>query len=262
MRTVDDKILIASELPTTLLEEFSPQTNYDFIIATMVLENEYYKQYFLNHKKPFTILDNGAFEKGKAIPEEDYLRVIDELEPDIIVLPDERTEKNITIKRSTNFIETYKNRFPINKFMGVVQGKSLQEWEEVLQIYKSFGIEFIGVPYGTNDRVEFIRRHPDTKFHALGLKYLPEIFSLRTLRNVVSVDTSLPVKFAYQGLTFTYNGADVLTIDERPELNESLTATQTQYLEWNLNFLKYVCNRQTCVFLATSSPSHLVGGAF
>ena len=240
-----DRIKFSSEIPSKVLIA-NPQLleflDYDFVIASMYLEDAIYSNYYLSHRRPGTILDNGAFEIGESIAVNDYLEVIDELRPDIIVLPDSRQDWFITRDMVGEFVsrrpEEYKTSY---KFMGVLQGLEYEAWESLLSYYQKLNVDIIGIPYGVLDRVNFIRDHPDVEFHALGLRYFPELLSLRLLRNVVSIDTSLPVKYAVNQKLL--KDLDILTIDNRPSFGEGFDSKQVAHLIKNLKFVREVCDR-------------------
>lgn len=240
------RIKFSSEIPPKVLID-NPQLlkllDYDFVIASMYLDDAAYRNYYLSHQRAGVILDNGAFETGESIPVSDYIRVIDELRPAIIVLPDVRQDCNKTHLRVEEFaafkiFEDYKADY---KFMGALQGKSYAEWRSLLSLYQDLAVDIIGIPYGTLDRISFIRNHPEVKFHALGLQYFPELLSLRLLKNVVSIDTSLPVKYAANQKLL--RDLDPITIDERPSFGKGFNSRQMAYLIMNLEFIQEVCDR-------------------
>jgi len=239
----EDKILYSVELPTEMLQGFSQYIDYDFIIASTWLEDPAYREYYLNNKRDYTILDNGAFETGKSIPVNQYASIIKELDPDIIVIPDVRYSYENTIKVAEEFLQ-HEELSDIRRnrdLMGVLQGTSLADYENLLNYYKMHGANIIGIPYGIIDRVPFMRKHPETTFHVLGLPYFPELLSIRLLPNVDSIDSSLPVKFAYQNELFMHN--NIITVDARPPKGYEFTTTQSHYLRENLNMFRKLCDK-------------------
>lgn len=240
-----DQIKFAAEIPPKVLlthPQLRTFLDYDFVIASMYLESEEYKNYYLQNRRSGTVLDNGAFETGESIAVDAYVKVIDELRPEIVVLPDVRQNYQKTFSKVTEFFrEAPLDYFTTYQFMGVLQGKSYNDWDYLLEYYISQGIDLIGIPYGTLDRTNFIRQHPDVKFHALGLQYFPELFSLRLLANVVSIDTSLPVKCAYAHIIMRH--LNFITVDDRPDFEKGFDNQQLPFLECNLEFITNICNK-------------------
>lgn len=239
-----DRIKFSAEIPPKVLEaqpKLKQYLDYDFVIASMYLDSDAYRNYYLKNRRPGTILDNGAFETGSSIDTKVYLRVINELQPSIVVIPDVQHDCKQTLYRTNEFFDQLPSGFDVSCLMGALQGSSIQDFEELLEKYIRNGVQLIGIPYGVIDRVNFIQQHPEVKFHALGLQYFPELLSLRLLDNVVSIDTSLPVKFA-TNQNFLYD-LFPLTIKERPDFEKGFDTFQGSCLRWNLKFIWRVCNR-------------------
>lgn len=240
----------SSEIPPKVLIDH-PQLlqflDYDFVIASMYLESAAYKDYYLKHGRRNTmILDNGAFEKGESIATGDFLKVIDELQPGVVVIPDVRQNHTATHKKVISFFDDLPRKYKKkHKFMGVVQGTSYKQWDHLLRQYQKLGVDLIGIPYGTLDRISFIRQYPKVKFHVLGLQYFPELFSLNLLENVVSFDTSLPTKYAAKCQLLT--DSDYLTVDERPNFEHGFDTRQMHCLHQNLRVIKIICNRERTI---------------
>ena len=247
---MEGKILFASEIPSSLLVSYqrlvSQKTDYDFIIASIFLEDEAYNTFYKTRHRKGTILDNGAFENGAAIPTKKYLDVYNILKPDYLVIPDVRHNYKRTLKRAKEFFQVLPKKFDKSKLMGVLQGTNFDEYEKLLDFYKKKNISFIGIPYGTVDRVKFISDHPKIIFHVLGLPYAPELLSLRLLPNIISLDTSLPSKFAtHSYLISDYN---VLTVSERA-VDTVFDSTRLSCLNDNLDYLRQLCNRKTKILI-------------
>ncbi len=245
-----DRIKFSAEIPPKVLEaqsELKQYLDYDFVIASMYLDSEVYRNYYLMNKRPGTILDNGAFETGASIDTKVYLRVIEELQPSIVVIPDVQHDCEQTLFRANEFFTQLPPGFDMSCLMGALQGSSVQDFEDLLEKYVRNGVQLIGIPYGVIDRVNFIQQHPEVKFHALGLQYFPELLSLRLLKNVVSIDTSLPVKFA-TNQKFLYE-LFPLTIKERPDFEKGFDIFQGSCLRWNLKFIWRICDRTNKFFV-------------
>lgn len=192
------------ELPIKYLD-YSKFFDFDFVIASTCLEYPEYLEYFLNIKDNsprFTILDNGAFETGEAIKDEEYIALARRLQPDVLVVPDVYKDNAATGCRAINFFDLWKND-PIKdvELMGVLQGNS---WNVLVSMYQTLYApicKYVGLPYVTGiDRYQFLKANPEIlNVHILGVPTLTEICALKLLSNVSSIDSSLPVKCAKDG---------------------------------------------------------------
>ena len=192
-------MICSVELPIKYLE-YSDLFDYDFIIASTCLEHPEYLAYFMdapNGSHRFTILDNGAFETGEAIDDRVYIDLARKLRPNVLVVPDVYQDGHATISRATEFLKVWEaSPIPNVELMGVLQGDS---WSALVAMYQTVYIHrctYIGLPYATGvDRYQFLKAHPEIdNVHILGAPTLTEILALNLLPNVVSIDSSLPVK--------------------------------------------------------------------
>ena len=232
-------MLSSVELPIANLE-LSDRFDYDFVIASTCQEYYSYKEWYMDSDR-FMILDNGAFEKGEAVDDNEYLELALELKPDVLVIPDVLGDVHGTLQRYNNFMQLWKlHRIPDIKLMGVIQCSGNVDVAHIMgNMYYSNGVEWIGIPYYRSfmDRFSLIKEHPEwSNVHILGLPTLPEALSLQTLPNVKSCDSSLPVKCALQGerievvlYSSKYAKPDELHVDEN-------------LLSHNLDMFKAVCD--------------------
>jgi len=194
----------AVELPVNYLE-MSDLFDFDFVIASTCLEFPKYKEFYLSEehrsKSRFMILDNGAFEKGEAIEDKEYLDLARELKPNVLVIPDKVNDPHTTLMRYNIFMQAWKaNPIENCELMGVIHsGGTIHTAHIMGAMYYSNGIQWIGIPYFASglDRYSLIKANPEwPNVHILGLPTLPEALSLQMLPNVRSCDSSLPVKCA------------------------------------------------------------------
>lgn len=187
------------ELPTAYLD-YSDLFDYDFVIASVCLQDLTYYSHYKTCKKRYTILDNGAFEnKGNPLDTAVYYEVIKELKPDVVVIPDVLRDQAETAKRVSSFLDFWKtNKIEGVSLMGVLQGTSPSLLKSLHFYYQSVGVSFFGLPYINQiDRFQFLRANPHiTNVHILGAPNIGEVTALATLPQVVSIDTSLPVRLA------------------------------------------------------------------
>jgi len=238
------------ELPVKYLGEFSKYFSFDFVIASTCLTHPEYFEYYKT-KRRFTILDNGAFETGKAINDVDYLRIADALQPDILVIPDVYNDTMRTAQRSADFILTWKENkkaFLNTKLMAVLPGHSEMAVISMYEFYENLSedITWYGFPYsGRVDRFQVLKEHPEIEnVHILGLPSIPEALSLRGLSNVKSIDTSLPVKLTYMNRIITDNN---FTVDNDVKVPPSTNNLDEELLKINLKAYNDICDGWCCL---------------
>lgn len=152
---------INSELPLSLLNENNELNEYDFVLFHLYQSNREYREYFLNQRKTnpdrLMILDNSAYEffiKGENLDTREYRKCIMELKPDFYILPDVLMDKQQTLKNALRFTlimlaSPSCNREVMQKckYMAVVQGNSIEDILDCINIYKSKGIKNIAIPF-------------------------------------------------------------------------------------------------------------------
>jgi hypothetical protein len=234
------------ELPIKYLKNYSKYFDFDFIIASTCLEYPEYLDYFCARKKKrFTILDNGAFETGEAIPDEKYLELALKLQPDVLIIPDVFNNTSATLARFHSFMTNHycsKVYYGAKiQLMGVLQAQgSVDNAELLAQEYtiSSNSIDWIGIPYIAGlDRYQLIKRHPEWKnVHILGLPHLVEVKMLQELLNVKSIDTSLPVKICKEKeyLHSSFNSQEIV--------HPTDTNLGRDRLKWNLQYFTAMCH--------------------
>lgn len=239
-------MICSVELPIKYLD-YSKHFDFDFVIASTCLEYPEYMKYFVdtkNNSPRFTILDNGAFETGEAIKDEEYIELARKLQPDVLVVPDVYKDNVATGYRAVNFFNAWK-RDPIEdvELMGVLQGNS---WRVLISMYRIIYApvcKYIGLPYATSiDRYQFLKAHPEIEnVHILGVPTLTEIYGLRLLPNVVSLDSSLPVKCAKDSMLIE----SALASDSYAKPDEKDLDALT--LSYNLQMFTALCNGKTSI---------------
>jgi len=237
-------MICSVELPIKNLN-YSRYLDFDFVIASTCLKYPEYLKYFMDVKTNsprFTILDNGAFETGKAIEDEEYIALARKLQPNVLVVPDVYKDNVATGCRATNFFNEWQ-RNSVNgvELMGVLQGNSWDTLVSMYQILYAPMCKYIGLPYATGiDRYQFLKAHPEIpNVHILGVPTLTEIYGLRLLPNVVSIDSSLPVKCAKDGKIIN----EVLVSDSYAQPDE--TGLDLSTLSYNLQMFTALCNGKT-----------------
>jgi hypothetical protein len=237
-------MICSVELPTKYLKDFSKYFDFDFVIASTCLEHPEYFDYYKN-KSRFMILDNGAFETGASINIEQYYEIAKELKPDILVLPDVFRNEVETMHLSFAFLRFWQeNKIPGMELMGVLPGETPNRILVEHTFFKAAGVKWFGLPYGNMiDRFQFLKAHPELEnIHILGLPALPEALSLKSLPNVVSIDSSLPVKCAVENKYLSkIIDSDSRAHPDKNDLDEFI-------LEYNLRLFKEICN-DNCIIV-------------
>lgn len=145
-------MLTNSELPLCMLDQNNDLNQYDFILFHLYISNKEYREFCwkqrLQHPERLMILDNSAYEffvKGETLNMEDYVRVINELQPDMYILPDTLMDMEQTLKDTKQFLKNY----PIDcsKPLAVAQGNTPNELTACLLLYQDMGIENIAIPF-------------------------------------------------------------------------------------------------------------------
>jgi len=225
-------MLCSVELPLKYLS-LSIEFDYDFIIASTCLEHPKYLEYFEHIRQPrFTILDNGAFETGEAISDEQYIELARRLKPNVLVIPDVYKDPRTTLIRFTRFIEIWQQA-PIEgvSLMGVVHTDNDASWIEYLTNLYLIDAQWIGIPYATGlDRFQLIKKHPEWEnVHVLGISHLSEALALLELPNVKSIDSSLPVKATMENKElFQAMAASIYASPAETTLDEALLQRNLQ----------------------------------
>ena len=234
---------LAVELPVSMLQELTPFTEYDFIIGSHCLLHPEYYNFYRNHRRPNTILDNGAFELGRSLSVEELGSLVHNLQPAVIVLPDVVDDRELTVAATHLFLSKHPVGISGCSYMGVLQGKSVDDYLRCLEYYASISdVSLIGFPYHQFNRVKFIKKYKVDEFcrehklkiHILGLPNPFEAVELSLIPEIVSIDTSLPVVSALHGLSM--NAFQWLS--SRLDIEAPADPTTIQRTRWNIGLLR------------------------
>lgn len=231
-------MICSVELPVKYLH-LSTLFDFDFVIASTCKTHPEYLHYFMHAPRRFMILDNGAFETGEAMPDEDYISLARKLRPNILVIPDVYKNNVATGTRAINFLDKWnRDRVAGVELMGVLQGDHPDVLDAMVStIYKD--LRWLSLPYATGvDRFQYLMKRPHIKnVHILGLPNVIEAITLREVPAVKSVDSSLPVKVtlaqSYLDVTFS---ADKYATPDTDTLLES-------WLSFNLKTFTSMCHK-------------------
>jgi hypothetical protein len=238
---------LAVELPVQAFP-LSDMLDFDFIIASHCLTNPSYRSFYSTPVAPhrMRMLDNGAFELGRAIDAKEYDSLIQDIRPTVVVLPDIVNDMQATETAVLQFLSTASETLPY-ELMGVLQGKTVEEYMRMLDFYAQFSdISYIGIPYHLFYRPKFIRDNKVDEFcdknnlsiHILGLPNPFEAVDLSKIPCVETLDSSLP---AVSGI-YQRRFRDLQWRSARLNIGESLIDEQLTAIHDNIVTLNQLCN--------------------
>lgn len=251
--------------------EFSKPGQFDLILAQVAQKSESYLNYFKNRSKSrYLILDNGAFELGEAVDPDLLLYLLKELHPNEVVLPDVLYDTRETQVNHFLFYRKIFNEHIDVTCMGVVQGKTWEEWVGSFDwMMDKEWIDVIGigqfVPYtrakfirekGKDDKIfdrvnalyylGYIQRKIHKPIHALGCLDPVEIKYLASMMWVRSQDSKVPFIHGFNEDYFQENGLQGKKIESMDFLMPagSLTIAKRAAIQHNYNLVnKWRCTK-------------------
>lgn len=152
-------MLCCSEMPVCMLGYDVEVNDYDFVLYHQFIKNSTYRETYLNRRTTdpnrLMILDNSAYEffvSGESFNVDDYVRVVNELRPDIYIVPDSLMNTEETLKRSAAWLENYLIKITAKTPSGsspipmmTPQGRTRAEFNQCLQ-YMATWIEQLKLP--------------------------------------------------------------------------------------------------------------------
>lgn len=268
---------INSELPLCMLSCNNQLNEYDFVLFHLYESNQSYKEYFLNqranHQDRIMIFDNSAYEyyiKGEKLDIDKYFEAICELKPDYYILPDVLMDKEKTINGVKDFINNYKGKIKQSYPLAVIQGNSIEELKDCINIYREMDICNIAIPFHNSffkdmvvdsDVVEYISKYyidfnEDVKYAMGRMQFVKNIylelydfdyvhllgshcpFEKGYYNSMIdSIDTGYPVKCAMMGYVLGEEPCKPnIIIDEF--LNENLGVEVVDLISNNVSIFK------------------------
>ena len=145
-------MLINSELPICMLDRNNDLNEYDFVLFHLYISNKEYREFYwkqrLSQPNRLMILDNSAYEffnKGETLDMDAFVRVINELQPDMYILPDTLMNMDKTLKDTREFLSKY--NITCSKPLAVAQGNTANELTACILLYQDMGIKNIAIPF-------------------------------------------------------------------------------------------------------------------
>jgi hypothetical protein len=212
--------LISHEVPLDLLNESLKFNDYHYCLPHL-LENKQYYQFFksASERGDLIIMDNGLFE-GVSHTIEDLLEKINDIKPDIFIVPDAWNDPITTVKNAKKWIDYYADKIPsTTNLMAVVQAKTVSDAMLTYSKFVELGFTYIALNHAgvyfkelykhqnellslMTGRIKFVEMLPSLKgfsdnihHHLLGAT-LPNEFSYykgKQYEFIKTIDTSNPV---------------------------------------------------------------------
>lgn len=259
---------ISHECPLSLLENSLQFNDYQYLLPTLWYKYPEYKQFMLNYRQQpnsFIIADNGIFE-GEVKTTQEQLELINEIQPDIYIVPDEWNDSIITAKNAK-----YWKQFELperTKLMVVLQGKTVNEMHLLFQNcidlgYTYFSFNHSSVVYqelgGSENKlanqsvgrvmlIEYFKTQNLLKdhhvIHLLGCSTPQEFTYYRdNYPNLInSVDTSNPIITGILGQRYTDMGLLTKPENKIEEFMEKDLDSHLEDIIFNINKFKEFCN--------------------
>lgn len=262
---------ISCEIPVSILKSIYSKMDFPFIIAHYK-EIPEYKEFYQKACKEsdYSILDNGAFELGKPVSDDDLLDAIETFKPTYVIAPEVYRDAKGTIEEVKRFKEVLRKNSFKTKIAGVVQGSSLHLASYCLtQLHQI--VDLITIPFVFPYEKDILELNPilgriedktlrralvrvfvvdyfglTTKpIHLLGMNCPLELKMLSNKKNIISTDSSSAIQHGLVGVKYTPEGLipggkidqehDYITKSciENFEINK-------ESIEYNIDFLKRV----------------------
>lgn len=234
------KIKTNCELPWAMISNGLNETlnDYDFILFHLCKDHPEYMKHFTNRRNRLSIMDNSAYEffiKGEQLDLNEFAEYVNMVKPRMYLLPDKLMDKEATLRMSEEFLRNQAWNIHAEP-MAVVQGNSLEEFEECVDKYIEWCVKYVAIPFhnsflkglrgelpqvgqagliGEDDdslyargRIELVNRLQSKlrqfcHIHFLGSHNPREKavldYILSDYTGVVTMDTGYPVKYAIEG---------------------------------------------------------------
>ena len=218
---------LACEFPVHYQKALTKETDFDFLLTHLVLEDKRYREFYTQEKQVSqreSILDCSVFELGVALSAEKVMEAAEIINPNVIVSPDVLHDADKTAGNLAEFIDKYRSTLEKNKWTvaAVLQGKTLTEIELLYNLYSMTTlVSHICIPYDnelegidevTGDVSHAINRlrvtaflektfiDSDKRHHLLGMSLPFELLEQKRHKWIDSVDTSAPLVAAMKGI--------------------------------------------------------------
>jgi hypothetical protein len=200
----------------------------------------------------FKMLDNGAWEHGKALDTKTILKWAKLTKADEIVLPDVLFNREQTIDRTNEFIDSLTSKqLKQYKWAYVPQGKDPLEWiASYTSAHTWYPFNTICIPkwlqskfHARSSIIGYLLRHNLWKHefahHLLGIDILSELLCIP--KDVIrSIDSAKPITYGYYMQRLK---ADLQHFN-RPPLTARPNKKLDEYMAYNASYFRSYANRQ------------------
>jgi len=256
---------ICHESPLELLEVSLEYNDYQYILPHYYVKYSQYKNFMLEYRKQpnsFIILDNGIFE-GDIFPENELISMIQEIEPDIFIIPDSWNNATESQKNAKYWVNVMSSQLPKRtKLRGVIQCTDLMVGSSLYQQYIDLGIRHIAFNHSSvaykeffphkNEliskmmgRIYFINKLEQMNIldktvyhHLLGCSLPQEFMYYEGYDFIKSVDTSNPVIFGMLGKIYEPKGMFEKPSQQIEVFMEEDCSKHTGTVMYNINYFK------------------------
>lgn len=256
---------ISHETPLDFLDLSLTFNDYQYCLPHYWEKYPKYKEFFLKYRKmknSFVFLDNGLFEGG-VFPEEKLLEIINELKPDIFIIPDTWNNSYKTFEAAEYWSNLGLD--PKIRLMVVVQGTNLTEFEQLIHDSQKIGIKHFGFNHSSTAYSKvFSHSDPliskmmgriimlnnlfemdvfdDLKkcyLHLLGVNLPQEMFLLGNIKKYFSsIDTSNPILVGALGKRYNEMGINFKPEQKIEAFMEEDLASKIDDIIFNVNLFK------------------------
>jgi len=200
---------ISHEVPLHLLKWSKSVNDYEYVLPYFYLRYPEYKEFYLQCKAEgrFSILDNGLFE-GETYTNDKLVELINELTPDIFIVPDEWDDWSKTLDHAAKWVNIALQNPSLHNtnFMVVLQGNSFEEIRLLYKLCYKSGYRYFALNHSSS---AYDKLFPHK--NKLVSKMMGRIQAVHLLSEIIDDDVyihllgaSLPQEFMY------YEGYDFL----------------------------------------------------
>ena len=194
--------LISHEVPLDLLDESLKFNDYHYCLPHL-LENKQYHKFYKDASKrgDLIIMDNGLFE-GVSHTEDDLVERINDIKPDIFIVPDAWNDPQVTVRNAKKWIDYYVDKIPsTTKLMAVVQAKTVSDAMLTYSKFVELGYDHIALNHSGIFYKELYSHQNELMSLMMGrIKFINMLPSLKGFSNEIHhhlLGATLPNEFSY-----------------------------------------------------------------
>lgn len=182
-------IRLAMEVPFAHLWDFVEDTDFDFALAHIALEQgkdsdycKFYREMSENGREVW--LDNSTHELGESLSLDKLKGAIDLVWPTHIVVPEVRFNHARTLVKAIQAVETLKKEYPSLKFVVCHYGTN----KELAEVIDEF--DMVAVPFDSKGPRDLVVKGFNKRVHYFGFRNFRELIVIPPY----SIDTSIPIR--------------------------------------------------------------------